>query len=187
CFQFFIAPTDLSGGNADPTKRPDVMNNSWGCPTTELCAPDTLQQIVENTQAAGIFVEVSAGNGGSGCSTVNDPPAIYDASFSTAAIDSGANLAGFSSRGPVTVDGSNRLKPDIAAPGVNVRSSMNTSDTAYQGGWSGTSMAGPHVVGVVALIWSAFPDMERDIAGTKALLEASANPTVHAGSQVCGG
>ena len=32
CFQFFIAPTDLTGANADPTKRPHVMNNSWGCP-----------------------------------------------------------------------------------------------------------------------------------------------------------
>ena len=61
------------------------MNNSWGCPTSELCAPDSLQTIVENTRAAGIFVEVSAGNGGSGCSTVNDPPAIYDASYSTGA------------------------------------------------------------------------------------------------------
>jgi len=188
CFQFFIAPTDLNGQNPDPTKRPDVMNNSWGCPTTELCAPDTLQQIVENTQAAGIFVEVSAGNGGSACSTVNDPPAIYGASFSTAAINSSMALAGFSSRGPVTVDGSNRLKPDIAAPGVNVRSSINTSDTSYQGaGWQGTSMAGPHVVGVVALLWSAIPSMERDVAGTKQLIENTANPNVSAGTQVCGG
>ena len=62
CFQWFIAPTDLTGQNPDPTKRPHVMNNSWGCPTSELCAPDSLQQIVENTTAAGIFVEVSAGN-----------------------------------------------------------------------------------------------------------------------------
>ena len=39
CFQFFIAPTDLAGQNADPTKRPHVMNNSWGCPLAgELCA-----------------------------------------------------------------------------------------------------------------------------------------------------
>ena len=85
CFQFFIAPTDLNNQNPNPTLRPHVMNNSWGCPTSEGCAPDSLQTIVENTRAAGIFVEVSAGNGGSGCSTVNDPPAIYDASYSTGA------------------------------------------------------------------------------------------------------
>ena len=103
CFQFFIAPTDLNGQNPNPTTRPHVMNNSWGCPTSELCAPDSLQTIVENTRAAGIFVEVSAGNAGSGCSTVNDPPAIYDASYSTGATTYTGNpvsLAGFSSRGP---------------------------------------------------------------------------------------
>ena len=49
CFQFFIAPTDLNGQNPDPTLRPHVMNNSWGCPPSEGCAPDTLRTIVENT------------------------------------------------------------------------------------------------------------------------------------------
>ncbi len=67
CFQFFIAPTDLNGQNPNPALRPHVMNNSWGCPTSELCAPDSLQTIVENTRASGIFVEVSAGNAGPGC------------------------------------------------------------------------------------------------------------------------
>ena len=182
CFQFFIAPTDLNNANPDPTKRPHVMNNSWGCPTSELCAPDSLQTIVENTRAAGIFVEVSAGNGGSGCNTVNDPPAIYDASYSTGATTYTGNpvsLAGFSSRGPVTVDGSNRIKPDISAPGVNVNSSLNGSDTQYSGpSWSGTSMAGPHVVGVVALLWQAHPALSRDIAATEAVLNSTANPNI---------
>ena len=188
CFQWFIAPTDLNNQNPDPTKRPHVMNNSWGCPTSELCAPDSLQQIVENTTAAGIFVEVSAGNSGPGCSSVTDPPSIYAASYSTGAMNTGAmSLASFSSRGPVTVDGSNRIKPDIAAPGNPNRSSVNTSDTAYAS-FSGTSMAGPHVVGVVALLWQAKPALVRDIAATKALLNSTANPnvTVSNGTQ-CGG
>ena len=89
CFQFFIAPTDLSGQNPEPARRPHVENNSWRCPPSEGCAADTLQQIVENSEAAGIFVEASAGNAGPGCSTVADPPAIYAASFSTGA-DHGA-------------------------------------------------------------------------------------------------
>lgn len=186
CFQFFIAPTDLQGNNPDPTKRPHVMNNSWGCPTSEGCAPTTLQTIVENTQAAGIFVEVSAGNSGSSCSTVTDPPAIYGASFSTGALDINNGLAGFSSRGPVTVDGSNRRKPDISGPGVNVRSSVNSSDTSYAN-FSGTSMAGPHVVGVVALLWSAHPELSRMITETKTLLENTASQQVSIPAQTCGG
>ncbi len=185
CFEFFIAPTDRNGNNPDPTLRPHVINNSWGCPPIEGCAPNTLQTIVENTEAAGIFVTVSAGNAGSGCGTVNDPPAIYEASFSVGAYNILNNLAGFSSRGPVTVDGSGRLKPDISAPGVNVRSSVPGGRYASL---SGTSMAGPHVVGTVALLWSARPELERQIAQTKELLLQTANPGVIVSPpQTCGG
>src|SRR5215831_14486228 len=139
CFQFFIAPTDLNGQNPNPALRPHVINNSWICPTSEGCTTgDELRMIVENTQAAGIFVEASAGNSGSACSTVNDPPAIYEAAFSTGAIDITNTLASFSSRGPVARDGSNRLKPNVSAPGVNVRSSYFSSDTTYAN-LSGTS------------------------------------------------
>ena len=57
CFQFFIAPTDLAGNNANPALRPHVINNSWGCPTSEGCVTRAeLETIVSNTQAAGIFV-----------------------------------------------------------------------------------------------------------------------------------
>jgi serine protease AprX len=178
CFQFFIAPTDLNGQNPDPTLRPHVMNNSWGCPVSEGCTTlAELETIVNNTQAAGIFVEVSAGNAGPACSTVNDPPAIYEASFSTGAYDISNTLASFSSRGPSTFYTPNLLKPNISGPGVNVRSSTRTSDTSY-GNLSGTSMAGPHVVGVVALLWSARPQLQRDIATTKTILQNTANPNV---------
>src|SRR5205807_1096595 len=118
------------------------------------------------------------GNAGSGCNSVQDPPAIYDASFSTGALDTGTTtLASFSSRGPVTIDGSGRIKPNIVAPGNPNRSAWNGSDTQYTS-VSGTSMAGPHVVGVVALLWSAFPDLVRNIAATKALLQSTANPGI---------
>ena len=187
CFQFFIAPTDLNGNNPDPSLRPHVMNNSWGCPPSEGCAATTLQTIVENTQAAGIFVEASAGNSGPSCSTVSDPPSLYGAAFATGAIDINNVLASFSSRGPVTADGSNRLKPNISAPGVSVRSSTFSSDTSY-GSLSGTSMAGPHVVGVVALLWSAHPELSRMITETKTLLQNTANPGVTVSpAQTCGG
>jgi serine protease AprX len=189
CFQFFIAPTDLNGQNPNPAMRPHVMNNSWGCPLSgELCARTVLQTITQNAQAAGIFVVASAGNDGSACSTVQDPPGIYDAAFSVGSFTSANALSNFSSRGPVTSDGSGRMKPDISARGASVRSAYYSSDTSYAS-MSGTSMASPHVVGTVALLWSAKPNLVRDIPRTKWLLTRSANPsvTVPNNSAGCGG
>jgi hypothetical protein len=79
------------------------------------------------------------------------------------------------------------MKPEVSAPGVNVRSSTYGSDSSY-GNASGTSMAGPHTVGVVALLWSARPALVRDITTTKTLLEQTANPNVNVTPvQTCGG
>ncbi|MFT3744563.1 MAG: S8 family serine peptidase [Pyrinomonadaceae bacterium] len=187
CFQFMIAPTDLAGNNPDPTKRPHILNNSWGCPASEGCTTRAeLETIVNNTQAAGIFVQSSAGNSGSACSTVSEALAIYDASFAAGAIDINNALASFSSRGPSTYYNPNILKPNISAPGSGVRSITRTSDTAYTS-MSGTSMASPHVAGVIALLWSARPTLVRNIAATKALLQNTANPGVTVATQTCGG
>jgi hypothetical protein len=119
---------------------------------------------------------------------VSDAPAIYNASFSVGAISASTNtLASFSSRGPSLFYTPNLLKPNISAPGSSVRSVTNTSDTAYTTA-SGTSMAGPHVAGVVALLWSARPSLVRNIAQTKAILQSSANPAVTVSpAQTCGG
>ncbi|MCU0294298.1 MAG: S8 family serine peptidase, partial [Thermoanaerobaculaceae bacterium] len=184
CFQWFIAPTDLAGQNPDPSKAPHVINNSWGCPPDEGCTnPDVLKTVVENTRAAGIIVVASAGNDGSSCSSVQDPPAIYDATFSVGATDSSDNIASYSSRGPVTVDGSGRMKPDISAPGSNIRSSVPGG--GYEGGWSGTSMAGPHVAGHVALLLSAMPSWIGHQDLVEARITQSAVPRTS--SQTCGG
>ncbi|HVG01028.1 MAG TPA: S8 family serine peptidase, partial [Chloroflexia bacterium] len=180
CFEFFLAPTKLDGTAPDATKRPHVINNSWGCP--EGCAPTTLRDIIEASQASGILVEASAGNDGPACSTVDVPPAIHEASFTTGALDldadTGLYVADFSSRGPVATDGSLRLKPNISAPGVDTRSAVIGDSDAEYDLYSGTSMAGPHVVGVVALLWSARPELVRQITETKVLLQMSANPGV---------
>src|SRR5437773_3351791 len=97
----------------------------------------------------------AAQNSGPNCSTVQNPPGIYEATYSAGALNTGTDtIAGFSSRGPVTADGSNRIKPDITAPGTGTRSCTNASHTS-SANFSGTSMATPHISGVMALLPTA--------------------------------
>ena len=183
CYQWFIAPTMIDGSLPDPTKAPDVINNSWSCPVSEGCTdPNALLTVVKNVRAAGIVTVHSAGNSGSTCSTVRDPAAIYADSFTVGSTDSSDSIASSSSRGPVMVDGSNRPKPDVSAPGVSVRSSLPGSTYTTM---SGTSMAGPHVAGAVALLISAYPGLAGNVDQIENILEQSA---VHLTSgQGCGG
>jgi len=170
CFEFFLAPYAVEDGpeQGDPDLAPDVTTNSWSCPPEEGCPWDILQSAVEAHRAAGILTVVSAGNDGYyGCYTVSKPPAIYDAAYTVGATDSGDTLAGYSSRGPVTIDGSNRLKPDIVAPGSSIRSSVPGGGYGYK---SGTSMAAPHVAGAAALLWSAVPELADDLEATETQL-----------------
>lgn len=183
CMQFMLAPFPHDGDpfkDGDPTQAAHVLNNSWGCPDIEGCDPNALKQAADNLRAAGIFVVVSTGNDGPVCETVESPLSLYDSVFSVGAIDLNGDMAQFSSRGPVTVDGSGRVKPDIVAPGVDILSSL---PGGTYGSNSGTSMAGPHVVGVVALIWSAQPELIGDIDATEQLINETAQPYLGMTSQ----
>ncbi len=174
CFEWFMAPTDLAGQNPDPARVPDVMNNSWAFePVEGLTNVDMLKPAVEACRAAGIVVVAAAGNEGPSPSSVMYPPGLYQAVITAGAVDAGDTIASFSSRGPVTADGSGRMKPDVCAPGVNVRSSYN--DGGYTS-LQGTSMASPHVAGTVALILSAHPALKGQVDRIETLLERTAVP-----------
>jgi serine protease AprX len=173
CFQFMIAPWPINQPDkGDPSKAPDSINNSWVCPPSEGCNFDTLQSIVDAVRAAGIVPAMAAGNDGPNCSTIMYPPAIYASSVSVGALDSGNNIASFSSRGPVKVDGSNRTKPNLSAPGVSIRGAV--PGNGYSSGWSGTSMAAPHVAGGVALLWQANPALVGNVNQTELNMEHAA-------------
>jgi len=176
CMQFHLAPFPQNGNplkDGDPTRAAHVLNNSWGCPQIEGCDANALLPAVSALRYAGIFVVVSTGNDGPNCSTIGQPLSLYADVFSVGAVDQRGIIAEFSSRGPVTSDKSNRIKPDISAPGVDVISSMPKNTYTAN---SGTSMAGPHLVGVVALIWSAQPKLIGDIERTTQILIQTAKP-----------
>ena len=124
CFEWMLAPTDSQGQNPRPDLGADVINDSWTCPPSEGCTdPDVLESVVDNVRAAGIAVVFAAGNEGSElagvpeCFTVDEPPAIYQSAISVGATWLDDTIASFSSIGPVSLDGSNRLKPDLVGPG----------------------------------------------------------------------
>jgi subtilisin family serine protease len=183
CFQFFLAPTDAAGLNPDPGLAPDIVTNSWGCPvgpppSGEDCALDSFDATLEAMHAAGILVVVAAGNGSPSCGSINSPPAISPRAFTVGSTTNADVLSSFSLIGPVTVDGSNRLKPDVVAPGSGVRSAQPG------GGYvnlSGTSMATPNVAGVAALVMSANPALRGDPDAVAAILRESALPLNPAG------
>ncbi len=170
-FQFFMNP---DGDSQTFDDVPDVVQNSWrinegfgggyqDCDTRWWNAMD-------NCEAAGVVVTFSAGNEGPGSGTIGSPPDRATTAlnaFSIGAIDATNSnwpypIASFSSRGPSGCDVSQELKikPEVVAPGVDVYSSVPGG--SYQGGWNGTSMSGPHVAGIVALMREADPNLEVD-------------------------
>ncbi|MEU5216544.1 S8 family serine peptidase [Streptomyces sp. NPDC020807] len=163
--QWILAPTDHDGRNPRPDLAPHIVNNSWGGGDTTF-----YQDIVEAWNAAGIFEAFAAGNDGNGttCSTAHAPGSQAPA-YGVGAYDSSGKIASFSGFGPSLVDGS--AKPNISAPGVNIRSTWPGSSYNTI---NGTSMATPHVAGAVALLWSSAPSLIGHIDETRDLLNEGA-------------
>lgn len=181
CFQWDLAPWDLSGANPRPDLAPDSINNSWGFWGGNN---NSMRESVDNLQAAGIIVEVSAGNEGSGCQSLRSP-GDYQEVFTTGSVNHAnaypGTITGFSSRGPSILDGN--YFPDFMAPGENIRS-VWLNDYAYE---SGTSMAGPHVTALIGLIWSANPALRGQVDTTWQIIQQTVTPLTGQNGSQCGG
>lgn len=118
----------------------DVANMSLaGKVSPSTCASDPFHQAICNSVAAGVTYTVAAGNLGADAS--NFVPASFDEVIAVSALnDRDDTFASFSNYGSVI---------DIAAPGANILSTLNTGGYGYS---SGTSMASPHVAGAAALV-----------------------------------
>ncbi|WP_203864314.1 S8 family serine peptidase [Plantactinospora endophytica] len=173
CLQFMLAPfppgaDPFTAGR--PERAPQVLTNSWSCPAIEGCARDTLQPATSAFAAAGVFFVAAAGNTGSFCGSVDDPPAPYPDVLTVGAVDRQRRVTPFSSRGPTP---GGLTKPDLVAPGEEVLSALPGGG---YGTLSGTSMATPHLAGVVALMWSANPALVGDLETTRRILLDTATP-----------
>ncbi len=149
CMQYLA---DLKAGGVDIR----VIGNSWGGSGTDLHFWDA----VLNWKSLDVFPVFSNGNSGPGAGTVGSP-ASYPLSMGVGATTIDDTMASFSSRGPAPNQNPwndpqywyystwNLLKPDVSAPGYNVRSSYNNGGYTSM---NGTSMASPHVTGGTAII-----------------------------------
>jgi serine protease AprX len=141
-------------------QHPSVVSNSWGGgqPDDKVLENVPFVKMVDVWVQAGIFPSFAAGNEGNGPETMSIPGGQPDA-FAVGAVDDKNEVAMFSSRGPIhwSIGGVMKefVKPDVVAPGMNVYSSIPGGQYAS---YSGTSMATPHVSGLVALIKQVHPE-----------------------------
>ncbi|MFI2490383.1 S8 family serine peptidase [Promicromonospora kroppenstedtii] len=174
--EWILAPTRADGTDPSPAMRPHVVNNSWGSivPSTD----PFMEDILTAWEAAGVFATFSNGNlGEEGCQS-SGSPGSRQATYSVGAFTSGGVIAPYSARGSGEAGA---VKPDIAAPGTSVFSSLPGGLMGYL---SGTSMAAPHVAGAVALLWDAVPELVGNVPATRAILDGSARDV---DNTTCGG
>lgn len=157
---------------------PDVVQNSWGINEGFAGYVDCDSRwwdLIDNCEAAGVVLVWAAGNEGPGAGTMRSPADRASSPYNCFSVGSTRNLAPFeasyfSSRGPSGCGGSYAIKPEITAPGDTVYSADPGGGYLYR---NGTSMAGPHVAGVVALMRQANPEVDvvtiKDILLTTAL------------------
>jgi subtilisin family serine protease len=173
-FQWIADPD----GDPNTQDNPDACGNSWGIPDG-AGYPDcdeSFWQVIDNAEAAGTAVIFSAGNEStSGLRSPADRATTLYNCFSVGAVDGATPalpLAYFSSQGPTEcASGELSIKPEVVAPGVNIRSAMPGGGYQFM---DGTSMASPHVTGAVAVIRQVNPNL--DVDAIKEILMNTATP-----------
>ena len=129
-----------------------------GSYTTENCDGDYLAGLINTIVSPKMTAVIAAGNDGRGVSS----PGCASSAIAVGAVDSGDNVIYWSGRGPAL---------DILAPGVSI---LSTTMDGKTGLMSGTSMATPHVAGVVALLYDANPGLNTE--GIRQALYSTADP-----------
>ena len=159
--------------NATPSK---VENLSLGGSGT---CPSYMQSAVAGANARGTSIVVAAGNAGANLDVSSVTPASCSGVIPVAATTRSGGRASFSNYGSIV---------PIAAPGVSLWSTLNSGMTAPVGPtyaqYSGTSMASPHVAGVVALMIAVKPGLSP--SAVRSLLQSTAHPFGSAGCSGCG-
>ncbi|MDX2249957.1 MAG: S8 family serine peptidase [Bacteroidia bacterium] len=153
---------DPDGDSTTTWDMPDAMNCSWWAPDIHPECNSDYVEVLNALEAAGIAVVFAAGNFGPAPSSVTIPQDISTDlvnTFSVGAVNGNVPttpIVGFSARGPSNCGtaGSLLIKPEVAAPGLDVRSSILGGG---YGLFSGTSMASPHAAGAILLLKQAFP------------------------------
>jgi subtilisin family serine protease len=193
CGEFMLAPTKIDGSAANPDRRPQVVNNSWSEGNCNGNATSFYADMVEAWVAAGIFPVFAEGNAPNcglpeppGLSTVSSPASLGTAFAVGSTGNHDGAYAEHSNWGPTSdaapglpiypdPRGYPNLKPQVVAPGVDIRSAVDFGNNEYAT-MTGTSMSSPHLTGLVALMLEAGECLAGDYATLGTLIMQTARP-----------